>query len=138
MKNAPRLFVLLCGLVFLAGCTMRMVDFTVISSKNVKVPTKVRGERVTGKDCIFVFFIPLGVPNMKEAIDRAIESAGGEYDALIDGVVYQDLYAFIIGQICFRVEGTPINTKASISMNKFEGKELWRHSHLSEEPVLKN
>src|SRR5579871_4145301 len=93
---------------FMTGCTMRLVDFTVISSKNVKVPTKATGQRVTGEDCVFVLFVPFGVPNMKEAIDRAIASAGGDYDALIDGVIYQNNYSFIIGEQCFKIEGTPI------------------------------
>jgi hypothetical protein len=138
MKNASRLIVLLCGLVFLAGCTIRIVDFTVISSKNVKVPTKARGQRATGKDCIFVFFFPFGIPNMKEAIDRAIEGAGGDYDALVDGVVYQENNFFVIGQMCYRVEGTPINTKASTSMKEFEGKELLRHSSQFTAPSFQN
>ncbi len=138
MRKGLKLIVLLCGLAFMAGCTMRIVDFTVISSKNVKVPTKARGQRVTGKDCTFVVFVPIGIPNMKEAIDRAIESGGGDYDALVDGVVYQDNYSFIIGQMCFRVEGTPINTKSSTSMKELDGKELLRHSSRFTAPGFQN
>lgn len=124
--------VVVCGcLIFLAGCTLRLVDFTVISSKNVSVPKAKSQQRVSAKDCVFVLFVPLGIPNMKEAIDRAIESAGGEYDALVDGVVYQDNWSFIVGQMCFRVEGTPINTKAKTSMNELEGKDVMYHSKRS-------
>ncbi len=117
-----------CSFFILSGCTVRVVDFTVISTKNVKVPSVAKGARVTGEDCIPVIVVPLGIPNMKEAIDRAIESAGPEYDALVDGVVYQHNYSFLFGQMCFVVEGTPINTKAAVSLKKSEMKNLMLHS----------
>ena len=79
------------------------------------MPTADKGKRVTGEDCVVVILIPFGIPNMKEAIDRTIENAGSEYDALVDGVVYQLNHSFLFGQQCFRVEGTPINTKNSVS-----------------------
>ena len=50
----------------------------------------------------------VGVPNMKTAIDDAIEKAGPEYDALVDGVVWMD--DKILFQ-CYRVEGTPLKAK---------------------------
>ncbi|MEE9338416.1 MAG: hypothetical protein V3U87_10070 [Methylococcaceae bacterium] len=103
--------------LFLSGCTKRVVDFTVISTKNVSIPTADKGKRITGEDCVVVILIPFGIPNLKEAIDRTIENAGSEYDALVDGVVYQLNHSFIFGQQCFRVEGTPINTKNSVSMS---------------------
>ena len=115
--------------ILLSGCTIRIVDFTVISTKNVKIPTADKGTRVTGEDCVVVFLIPFGIPNMKEAIDRAIENAGPEYDALVDGVVYQLNHNFLVGQQCYKVEGTPINTKKSVSMNE-DG--LLKHSKRSE------
>lgn len=140
MKKTGRLIALLCGLVFLTSCTLRLVDFTVISSKNVNVP-RGKGQRVTAKDCVFVVIVPIGMPNIKEAIDRAIESAGADYDALVDGVIYQDNFAFIFGQMCFRVEGTPINTKVKSSknsLNEFEGKDVWQHSSRYTDPSYTN
>jgi hypothetical protein len=126
-KSIIVLFSSLC--LLLSGCTIRMVGFTVISTKNVKIPTVDKGKRVTGEDCVVVFLIPFGIPNMKEAIDRTIENAGPEYDALVDGVVYQINHSFLFGQQCFKVEGTPINTKKSVSMNE-DG--LLKHSKHSE------
>lgn len=99
-----------------AGCSMRITDFTVISTKNVNVKAAKAPSRVVGTDCIVVFLFPFGIPNMKTAIDKAIEQAGPQYDALIDGVVYIDNYHFIVGQQCYRVEGTPINTQADRAM----------------------
>ena len=115
--------------LMLAGCTIRLVDFTVISTKNVKIPTVEKGKRVVGEDCVVVFLFPFGIPNMKEAIDRTIEKAGPEYDALVDGVVYQLNHSFIVGQQCYRVEGTPINTKKSVTM---DDNGLLKHSSRTE------
>lgn len=118
MNKVWKMALLCCGLVSMAGCSMRLVDFTVISTKNVQV-AKAKGERVKGSDCAF-----FGVPNMKEAIDRAIQTSGGDYDALVDGVVYQKNFLFYQ---CIEVEGTPINTKAKTSM-QYDKKDLMLHS----------
>lgn len=125
-----------CGcLIFLAGCTLRLVDFTVISTKNVQVP-KAKSQRVDGKDCNLV---PFSMPNMKEAVDRAIESAGGDYDALVDGVVYAQNIWLVIGTwTCYTIEGTPINTKAKSSMKDLEGKDLMFHSSRYTDPKSLN
>jgi hypothetical protein len=86
-----------------------MIDFTVISSKNVSLDSQQRGpNRVTGSVCTPVIVFPIGQPDLKTAVDRAIESAGPPYNALVDGVVkYQDK-SFILGKVCFEVTGTPI------------------------------
>ena len=70
----------------------RLVDFTVISSKNVTLNVKKDAPRVTGKGF-----------TVKDAIDKAIEKAGSGHDALIDGVVYS-------GFLRYKVVGTPIKT----------------------------
>ncbi|OGD22173.1 MAG: hypothetical protein A2W03_09790 [Candidatus Aminicenantes bacterium RBG_16_63_16] len=102
-------------ILFSISCVHRVLDFTVVSSKNVdmRVNDSGKGERVTGKDGAFWFlFIPLGSPNLKEAVDKAIEGAGQGYDALIDGVIYSEFYSFLLISLSsFRVVGTPIKTK---------------------------
>lgn len=101
-------------LLFLTGCTMRLVDFTIISTKNIdlaRASTFERADnRVEGKDSInIIIFIPTGVPNVKQAIDRAIESVPGAV-ALVDGVVsYHYFYIpYIFGEQSYIVEGTPL------------------------------
>lgn len=98
----------------LSACTTRLTDFTIISTKNVeysKMSDYKRGEhRVEGVDMKhIIFFIPTGTPNVKEAIDRAIESVPGGV-ALVDGVVYHTGWwiPYIYGQISYTVEGTPL------------------------------
>lgn len=103
--NKFKPFLVFCiGAVFFlsTACTHRIVDFTVISSKNCDVKGK-KGQRVKGSDgtCAFMY------PNMKEALDRAIEQQPGA-DALIDGVVYYKWY-YLYHK--YEVEGTAITTK---------------------------
>jgi hypothetical protein len=90
--------------MLLSSCNQRLVDFTVISSKNVtlRLSEDGKGPRAEGKDMKFC-----GRPELKEAIDKALENAGPGYDALIDGVVYQRNEFFKQGWI---VQGTPIKT----------------------------
>ena len=93
-----------------SGCSRRMIDFTVISSKNtqLQIPSEAMGERVVGEHKVIVLLgVPLGTPEIKEAVDRAIQSAGPGYDALVDGVLYQTFGLMNAG---FKIEGTPIKT----------------------------
>ncbi len=98
----------------LSGCSnVRLTDFTVISTKNVdwsRAAAFTRGkDRVTGVDKVsMIITIPLGVPNMKQAIDNAIQSVPGCV-ALADGVVHQKTWtAILYGEISYIVEGTPL------------------------------
>jgi len=98
--------------MFVMGCTTRLTDFTVLSTKNVdlsKMSSFTRGlSRVQGEDLIFwIIFIPTGNPNFKEAVDRAIQTVPGAV-ALVDGVAFQKSWWFIFGQTGFMVEGTPL------------------------------
>ena len=136
-----RLFIVILGLI-LSGCAMRLTDFTVISTKNVRVPSSGVAQRQQGKDCSFwILFIPVTgrfTPNMKQAIDEAIEAAGPEYDALIDGVVdYRWMFTYVVNMFCYEIKGTPINTKASVSqLNESSDRVVYHHSkrHHPDEP----
>ena len=95
------------------GCTTRLVDYTLLSTKNVdlsKASTYKRGaNRVTAEDSQFIIiFIPTAsAPHLKEAVDRAIESVPGAI-ALVDGVVSARGWWFILGENAIVVEGTPL------------------------------
>lgn len=102
------------ALILISGCTRRLVDFTIISSKNVewtKAATFKRANaRVRGEDMVhWIIVIPTGVPNAKEAMDRAIQSAPGAV-ALLDGVIYMRFWwiPYVYGQQSYIVEGTPL------------------------------
>jgi len=94
----------LLGTLALTNCNQRLIDFTVISSKNVtlRLPEDGKGPRTQGKELKMCT-----QPMLKAAVDKAIENAGQGYDALIDGVIYQRKELFRYGWV---VEGTPIKT----------------------------
>ena len=96
--------------VALSGCVSvnRIGDFTIISSKNIDLSRGAafkRGTtRVTGQDMVSTMgFVPI-TPNMKTAIDKAIESTPGTV-ALLDGVISQKTTPWKVG---YMVEGTPL------------------------------
>jgi hypothetical protein len=115
MKTIKLNFLVLSILVtMLSSCSHRVLDFTLISSKNVdlsKGATFVRGKnRVEGKDMVhWIIIIPTGTVNIKEALDRAIESTPGCV-ALLDGVIYTKFWwiPYIYGQQSATIEGTPL------------------------------
>ena len=96
------------------GCVSRVADLTLCSTKNVdlKVPHPVDvGRRVTGETRTYIVVVfPFGEESIKEAIDRAIESAPGAValsNATIDrGVWY---IPWIYGEVWIRAEGNPVS-----------------------------
>lgn len=132
-------------MILASGCSRRMMDYTIISSKNMQlqIPSDAMGPRVEGRDEVWVVIVPFGTPNIKEAVDRAIESAGPGYDALIDGVLYQTMsYYVLASKIGFRVEGTPIRTSVvSLESTGEHGNRpvIYHSSHgISNEDTLSN
>jgi hypothetical protein len=103
------LFALSCS-----GCTRRVADFTIMSTKNIDLTRgadfKRADVRTEGEDTKhIIIFIPTGEPNAKEAADRAIERIPGAI-ALLDGVVESEFFYFpyIYGYMTIKVKGTPL------------------------------
>lgn len=117
-RSIPCIAIVLAFAIGVSGCTQRILDFTVISSKNtnLRVKDEGKGQRVKGEDKAVYFIFPLGNPQVKNAVDRAIEAAGPGYDALLDGVIYNHFNVFLlVGSFGFSVEGTPIKTSMLIA-----------------------
>jgi len=89
-----------------SGCTVRVADLTVASTKNFDLNSGhlVQGQRVIGEDSYPVILFPTGIPNVKTAMDRAIDSEKCAV-GLSDLVVTQLNHSFIVGSIGMRVEG---------------------------------
>lgn len=110
-----KMFLFVAAFILLAtSCTQRLTDFTVISTKNVPIGNqttdlKKGNMRVQGVDkAHWILFVPTGFPNLKEAIDKAIEKYPGAI-ALADGVVKsRGFHVFFYGQSSYIVEGTPL------------------------------
>jgi len=114
MKASKSLLVVgLCALMA-TGCSTRVGDFTVASTKNIDVRTGVHrideNVRVRDRDVAhIVFFFPTGLPNMKEAMDNAIEQKPGAVGLSNVTIKRGGFYIpFIYGQDYFEVEGNPI------------------------------
>ena len=119
MQQKIKVLAVLLSLFGLVGCTVRLVDFTMISTKNLDLSRSANFERgksrIQGKDeAMIIIFIPTGTPNIKEAVDRAIESVPGAI-ALVDGVISSSSWWFIFGASSYVVEGTPLIDKSLAS-----------------------
>lgn len=100
----------------LVGCSQRIGDFTLMSTKNVDIGGKYKkiDGRFSGDDSRGVFFgIPLGTPNLKTAVDNCIESGKGDLitNAVLDGSYWT---VIIWGQHKYTVTGD-VWIKASMS-----------------------
>lgn len=110
-----KLLLSVLALSTLQGCVTRVGDFTVASTKNIDIKSEAHrvdsSRRVHGKDTIHIIsFIPTGMyPNMKEAMDNAIEKAPGAV-ALSDVTIKRGAWyiPFVYGQDYFEVEGNPV------------------------------
>ena len=116
----PRnLLMLALAVIFLSSCSARLVDFTVISSKNHSIKFNMDEGKVTKGKSMGVFAIGA---NIKDAMDQTLENAGPQYDVLVNGVVRSKSYPFYGG---FEVEGTAVNSRKLIAQLGKEGYEKW-------------
>ena len=92
------LVVLLIVLFGGSGCSTRVADLTLVSTKNIDLSNATldlkKGKRTTGEDCVFVFLFPFGMPNLKNAIDDALEKGHG--NIMVDQVSYYKNKSFLI------------------------------------------
>jgi hypothetical protein len=112
MKTFNRCLLVAFLAIISSSCTQRLVDFTIISTKNIdlsRAGALLRsGRRATGEDAkLIVIVFPTGIPSAKEAVDRAIESVPGGI-ALVDGVLTSSFFyiPYLIGETKYIVEGT--------------------------------
>lgn len=102
-----KITLILIALMFV-GCSQRLGDFTIASTRNVDIGANyVRVERsVEGRSMRpIIIVIPLGYPNLEEAIDDALGRVDGE---LMTNVVinYNWFYIpYIYGQYVYTVKG---------------------------------
>jgi len=118
-RNKFFMFGLLALLVVFSSCSIRMVDFTIISSKNHGLNFDMsQGIRAEGKSH---GFLGLGT-SIKGAMDNALEKAGPGYDLLVDGVVFKEDF-FLVGG--YKVTGTAIRSRDLRAMLGDEGFQNW-------------
>ena len=99
-------------MVMFSSCSYRLVDFTVISSKNHGLLfDKSQGKEVEAKSS-----------TMKEAMDKALQQAGPDYDLLLDGVVYRMDYFFSAG---YKIRGLAVRSSQLRAQLGEEGFQDW-------------
>ncbi len=107
-------YALLAAAIGVTGCTARIADFTVVSSRNTLITEgRPTGPRTKGQDCVPVILIPIGQVSLKSAIDDAIDKAGPQFDTLRDAVVTFANRSFLFGELCYEVEATPISSRSA-------------------------
>lgn len=111
--------ILLTALISFSSCSYRLVDFTIISSKNHSLNLDLsQGKQVEGSS---KGFLGLGA-TIKDAMDKALQSAGSEYDLLVNGVVRVQDYFFVSG---YKVTGTAVSSAKLKAMLGEKGFEKW-------------
>jgi hypothetical protein len=109
MGPIKSIVVLACACAIFVGCSVRVGDFTLISTINVEIGGKyAKGARQEGEDKAFSFLFPFGAPNLKTAVDRCIEAGNGE---LLTNVVINYTAPFI-GPFGYNIVGD-VWTKAT-------------------------
>ena len=116
-------FLLFSMFIFTTSCTTRLVDFTVISTKNAEIGVnKAAGKKTEGTK---TYFLGFGF-NLKDAIDIALENAGTKYDLLIDGVVTYTNLPFVVK---VKVKGTAVSSQDLMGQLGEEGFNEWCKTH---------
>ena len=113
------------GLLFisLSSCTTRLVDFTVISTKNTNmIVDRENAKQTNGKAS---YFLGIGF-NLKDGIDDALENAGTKYDMLVDGVVSYQRIPFVD---VIKVKGLAVNSRGIQSSMTHEEFKKWCSNH---------
>jgi hypothetical protein len=89
-----------------AGCSQRIGDFTLLSTKNVDIGGKyLKLSRESGSDSRpDILTVPIGIPDMKQAVDNCIDAGKGE---LLTNVVVDFIQwtAIVYGKRTYMVTG---------------------------------
>lgn len=114
----------------LVSCKTRIMDYTIISTKNLDMSRIGEMKRSTGEENrivgvdrahIVLIFPVTKKASMEEAVDKALESIPGAV-ALVDGVVYRRdfRFPFVYGLHAIIVEGTPVIDESLIGYQPIE------------------
>lgn len=119
-KKLTYLLTVIMASLILSSCSVRVADLTMVSTKNIdlsdlQLDTR-KGQRQSGEDCRFnlLGLIPFGLPNMKEAVDKALEKGNG--NVMVDEVTeYRNIWVVIGFISCIDVKGTVLNAPTNKS-----------------------
>ena len=103
-------------LLLASGCSTRD-SFTVASTKLIRLDQfeldkANKTKNVQGEDTAhIIIFVPTGTPNLKTAMDRALEKGNG--DVMTDVVIENSFFyiPYIYGQTSWKVNGDVVKTR---------------------------
>ncbi|OJX59681.1 MAG: hypothetical protein BGO89_05545 [Candidatus Kapaibacterium thiocyanatum] len=123
-SRALSIVVVLGVMLGICGCSVRVGDFTTISTKNVALTDKfVKVGRFADDDLAWtILFIPFGFPDMKNAVDNLLDHNGGDLATNAVLTAYS-LPLIIVSQRGYKVEGD-VWKKASMG-DLMNGEELF-------------
>lgn len=115
-KHIGCLLSLAAVVLLTSGCSIRD-SFTVASTKLVRLDQfeldkANKTKNVQGEDTAhIIIFVPTGSPNLKTAMDRALEKGNG--DVMTDVVIESSFFyiPYIYGQTSWKVNGDVIKTR---------------------------
>ncbi len=110
--------------VLLSGCTQRLADLTLASTKNIELNNSdfVIGRRVSGEDTKAIILFPIGMPSIEEAADNAIENDRCAV-GLSDVTASMEFFALLVGYQKYQVEGDLIIDKTKTGCGNWIGQD---------------
>lgn len=99
-------------ILFALGCTHRIGDFTIISTKNVNMNAPhyfYNNKQVTGEDKkLLILGASVGTPDLKEAIDNALEQTNGAVALTNVKLRYKYWHLILFGFHGYEAVGNPV------------------------------
>lgn len=109
-----KLLLLTTIVILLSGCTQKVFDFAILSTKKIDFSKaqylERSSQRVEGIDKVYIIiFIPTGQVDVEQAIDNAINKIPNCV-ALLDGALYTKSFwiPYIYGESSAIIKGTPL------------------------------
>ncbi len=102
-------YLLIVPLLFLlVGCSERIGDFTLISTKNVDIGKnyiKVNTDAIGKSTKQIIIFIPTGTPSIKDAVDDLLKKSNG--DLVTNAVIHYNWYyiPYVFGEFSYEIQG---------------------------------
>jgi len=120
--KAISLLLAMTTIALLIGCSARVGDLTIVSTRNINLSEKIqlnanKATRFSGEDCSFFLlnYYPFfnKIPNLEVAVERALRQGNG--NLMLDEVTVASDVWVIIGNIkCIQATGAVLNVPPKV------------------------
>lgn len=131
-KFSQAICAVILGSLALSSCSQRIGDFTMVTTKNYERQQQYKMVgRMEGKDMVGqILGIPLGSPDLKNAVDDAIHAGSGTYlaNAVIStawwtAIVYGEMGYKVVGDVYAPVDKSDLQNPAIEKFELIDGSE---------------